>query len=133
MLVSAAISPRGAPRELILLWHVGVFELVVSYELLFELQSILLREKFRRYRPERDVLDYVLWLRENATLGSEGEMRSLSRDPDDDYLLALACSSGADYLVSGDPDLRDLEEQEDLPAVVSPRRFVDLVRRGIEE
>jgi putative PIN family toxin of toxin-antitoxin system len=132
VLVSAAISPRGAPRELILLWHGGAFVLVVSYELLLELQSVLLREKFRRYRPERDVLDYVLWLRENAALGSEGEMRPLSRDPENDYLLALARNSGADYLVSGDPDLRDLEEQEDLPAVVSPRQFADLVRRGIE-
>lgn len=131
MLVSAAISPRGAPRELVLLWHEGAFVLVVSYELLLELQSVLLREKFRRYRPKRDVLDYVLWLRENATLGSEGEIRPLSRDPDDDYLLALARSSGADYLVSGDPDLQNLEG-EDLPAVVSPRRFADLVRRGTE-
>lgn len=86
------------PRELVLLWHKGAFELIVSYELLLELQRVLLREKFRRYRPERDVLDYVLWLRENATLGGEGEVRSLSRDPDDGYLLAVARSSGVGYL-----------------------------------
>ncbi len=77
------------------------------------------------------MLDYVLWLRENATLESEGEVRPLSRDPEDDYLLALARNTGADYLVSGDPDLRDLEG-EDLPAVVYPRRFADLVRRGAD-
>ncbi len=106
--------------------------MVVSLELLFELEVVLLRAKFRRYRTEGEALEYVLWLREGAVLEREGEMRSLSRDPDDDYLLALARSSGADYLVSGDPDLRDLEEQEDLPAVVSPRQFADLVRRGIE-
>lgn len=52
MLVSAAISPRGVPRDLVFLWHEGAFVLVVSYELLLELQSVLLREKFRRYRPD---------------------------------------------------------------------------------
>lgn len=130
-MVSAAISERSAPREVILLWYEGAFDLVVSYELLFELQSVLVREKFRRYRPERDMLDYVLWLRENATLEREGEVQPLSRDPEDDYLLALARNSGADYLVSGDSDLRDLEG-EDLPAVVSPRQFADIVRRGVD-
>lgn len=113
------------------MWHEGAFELVVSYELLYELEVVLLREKFRRYLTEGEALEYVLWLREGAVLEREGEVRPLSRDPKDDYLLALARNSDADYLISGDPDLRDLEG-EDLPAVVSPRRFVDLIRRDVD-
>lgn len=111
------------PRELVLLWYEGAFEMVVSYELLFKLQSVLTREKFRRYRPEKDVLDYVVWLRENATLESEGDVLPISSDPADDYLISLARASGADRLVSGDSDLLDLE-LEDL-AITSPRQFRD--------
>ena len=98
--------------------------MVVSYELLFELQSVLMREKFRRYRPEKDLLEYILWLRENATLEREGDILPISSDLRDDYLIALARASEADLLVSGDADLLDLEG-EDLPTVMSPRRFRD--------
>jgi putative PIN family toxin of toxin-antitoxin system len=131
VLVSAAISEKGAPWELVHLWHEGTFELIVSQQLLFELQSVLSREKFRRYFTYEEALEYVLWLREGGALESEGEIRPLSHDPDDDYLLALTRSSGADYLVSGDPDLRDLEG-ENLPEIMSPRRFVNLIRQDGE-
>lgn len=89
------------------------------------------RETFRRYFTYEEALEYILWLREGGRLYHEGEIRALSRDPNDDYLLALAKSSGADYLVSGDPDLQELEG-EDLPKVVSPREFVDLIRSGTD-
>lgn len=126
MLVSAALSSRGAPWELVRLWHEGVFELVVSHELLFELQSVLSREKFRKYRTYEESLEYVQWFREGATLADEGGsiVQAVSRDPQDDYLIALARASGADLLVSGDADLLDLEG-ENLPTVMSPRQFRD--------
>lgn len=131
MLVSAALSEKGAPWELVRSWHEGGFELIVSYELLYELEVVLLRTKFRRYLSESEALEYVLWIREGAVLKDAGEVRPLSLDPEDDYLLALARNSGADYLVFGDSDLRDLEG-EDLPEIVSPRRFADLVRHGVD-
>jgi uncharacterized protein len=49
VLVSATISARGAPRELLHRWAGGAFELVASAEVLFELQEVLTRPKFRRY------------------------------------------------------------------------------------
>jgi putative PIN family toxin of toxin-antitoxin system len=49
VLVSAAISPEGPPRELLHRWASGAFEPVVSAEILFELQEVLARPKFRRY------------------------------------------------------------------------------------
>lgn len=46
VLVSAAISRRGPPRELLDRWERGEFELVVSAEVLFELQEVLARPSF---------------------------------------------------------------------------------------
>ena len=37
----------------------------------------------------------------------------ICRDPKDNYLLGMAISSNADYLISGDSDLLDLREIED--------------------
>ena len=45
------------------------------------------------------------------------------RDPDDDPILALARSSGADCLVTGDDDLLILTFFEDIP-IISPRQFL---------
>lgn len=49
VIVSATISAKGPPRKLLHLWAGGAFELVVSSEILFELQEVLTRPKFRRF------------------------------------------------------------------------------------
>jgi predicted nucleic acid-binding protein len=71
---------------------------VVNRQLLFELETVLLREKFRRYISFGDVLGYVVWLHERAEAGQiPSEIPRYTADPDDDYLMALALSSGADF------------------------------------
>jgi putative PIN family toxin of toxin-antitoxin system len=129
-LVSAALTD-GVPRKIVLPWHEGAFELVVSHELLYELQIVLSRRKFRRYRPEKDTLDYVLWIRENATLALEGNVLAISRDPDDDYLLALATNSGADCLVLGEGGLLGLEGTG--MQIIPPRGFREILESTDEE
>jgi predicted nucleic acid-binding protein len=52
-------------------WAGGTFELVVSAEILFELQEVLTRPKFRRYVTLEQVRDYVLWLHDHAAEVSE--------------------------------------------------------------
>jgi putative PIN family toxin of toxin-antitoxin system len=71
VLVSAMISAKGPPRELLHRWAGGSFELVVSAEILFELQEVLTRPKFRRYVTLEQVRDYVLWLHDHAAEVSE--------------------------------------------------------------
>jgi uncharacterized protein len=51
---------------------------------------------------------------------------AVSPDPDDDYLVALARSAEAAYVVSGDHHLSDLADSE--PPVLAPRAFPDLLR-----
>lgn len=48
-------------------------------------------------------------------------VEAVSRDPDDDYLVALARDAGADWRVTGDPDL--LEVVGPPVRVVSPGVF----------
>jgi putative PIN family toxin of toxin-antitoxin system len=123
VLVSAAIS-QGPPYRLLILWIRGGFELVVSHRLLYELEAVLLREKFRSKLSYQEVLEYMLWLHERGVLADEGdEIPRRSADPDDDYLIALALASEADLIISGDRDLLELEG-EDLPRIVRPAEFL---------
>lgn len=86
--------------------------MIVSPKLLYELQEVLSRDKFRRYLSMREVGEYVLWLEDGATSATDPETVTLTitRDPRDDYLAALASSERADFLVSGDPHLLGLEQ-----------------------
>ena len=49
----------------------------------------------------------------------------VTRDPGDDYLVALAVAAGADALVSGDRDLADLTDGG--VTVLTPRALVELL------
>jgi hypothetical protein len=49
----------------------------------------------------------------------------VTRDPGDDYLVALAQAANVDHLVSGDKDLTSLTAAS--PPVLSPAAFLDLL------
>jgi len=122
VLVSALITPTGRPAELLLSARTGGFDLVVSPILLDELESVLRREKFRRYVDLDGVAAYLHLLRRDAQLVVDPETPPPIRctDPDDDYLIALAHSQSA-ALVSGDSDLLGLADR--IP-VFSPAEFL---------
>jgi len=121
VLVSALITPTGRPAELLLSARAGGFDLVVSPLLLDELESVLLRKKFRRYVDLAGVAAYLDLLRREAQLAANPEAPPPIRckDPDDDYLIALAHSQSA-ALVSADSDLLELADK--IP-VFSPAEF----------
>ena len=108
ILISALLSPRGAPAKLLTRWVAGGFELVVSDALLAELERALAYPKLRSRVPPGEARRFVDGLRRSALLiaDSEGPPRR-SADASDDYLLALAERVSA-VLVSGDRHLLDL-------------------------
>lgn len=128
MLVSARISfgGEGAPASVLLAWFEGRFEMIVSEDLLGELERVLLRPKFRRYTTPEEVTEYVELLRRTAILKSGPTVsRSFTPDPKDDYLVALSRSSGAHFLVAGDPHLTQLSNPQ--PPVLAPRTFLEML------
>jgi uncharacterized protein len=105
VLVSALLSRTGASGRLIATWLGGAFELVVSEALLAELERALAYPKLSRHISRDDAADFIELLRSTASmLGDAEHPPPVSRDPGDDYLVALAAASAA-ILVSGDDDL----------------------------
>ncbi len=126
MLIAGPITPGGLPSDIIRAWKRGAFELVVSPLLLDELTATLLRPKFRRWATENDVVAFVEVLRLAAVMVEDpAEAEPISRDPNDDYLVALAREAGAHVLISSDGDLTSIDGND--PPIVTPRRFLSSI------
>lgn len=84
------------------------FEAVVCPTLIGEFRDALASKYFKeRFDPD-DLAEIVANVEEAATdYPDPKEVAALLRDPDDDYLVALALESGADAIVTGDRDLLD--------------------------
>lgn len=120
VLISCALSSWGAPRELLRLWLNGEYEMIVSRELLHELQAVLVRPKFRAKLPYPGVIRYVAYLADRTTIVEQPKSAGGESipDPDDRYLAAFAAKESA-VLVSGDRHLH--------PEAITPREFVEIV------
>ena len=125
VVISGAISSQGAPADALRSLASGEFELIASQALLGELERALAYPKLRPYISESDAADLVRWVADSASVvvGPDTDSPVQSRDPNDDYLIALASAHRA-ALVSGDKDLLALEGE--IP-VFSPRAFLDLL------
>jgi putative PIN family toxin of toxin-antitoxin system len=125
VVISGALSSRGAPADVLRALDGGEFELIASQALMDELERALAYPKLRRYISEPSAADLVRWVVGSATVvvDPETDPPMHSRDPDDDYLIALASAHRA-ALVSGDKHLLALEEE--IP-VFSPRAFLNLL------
>ncbi len=123
VLVSAARTPSGLCGRLLEAAIEGHWRPVVSVMLFQELEDVLARPKFRDVLGQEttdrfltDLLEVAEWAQDPKEAPA-----TLSRDPDDDYLLALARSAQVDVLVSGDRDLTDLADTK--PPIETPTQF----------
>jgi len=118
VLVAAFIS-RGQCNEL--LEHcVRNHDVVTSRQVLDELDRVL-REKFEF--PRSMVGEALQLLRGEAFEVEAPDLSEpVSRDPDDDHVLAAATEAECDCIVTGDDDLLTLERYEGIP-ILTPSRF----------
>lgn len=109
-LVSGVASrPGGGAPWLILAALLDFdFEAIVCPRLIGEFRDALTNKYFQeRFDPD-DLAEIVANVEEAATgYDDPTEVAPLLRDPDDDYLVALARDAEADAIVTGDRDLLD--------------------------
>jgi hypothetical protein len=86
------------------------FDVYVCSRLIEEIRDVASREKIRRRVSPTDVEDLLTIIHafcQFVIIDAEVPATAI-RDPKDLYLLSLADTIGADYIVSGDADLTDL-------------------------
>jgi putative PIN family toxin of toxin-antitoxin system len=123
VLVSAARTPNGLCGLLLEAAIDGCWRPVVSMMLFEELEDVLARPKFRDVLGQEAADRFLAGLLAVVEWASDpkGVPAISTRDPDDDYLLALARSAKVDVLVSGDRDLTDRPDTQ--PPIETPAQF----------
>jgi putative PIN family toxin of toxin-antitoxin system len=105
--VSAAITSEGPPGLIVRAWTENRIEVVASPLLIAELERVLKRPKFRPFLSEREAAQLIERIVRRATIIDDpANPPQTTRDPGDDYLVALAQAADA-VLVSGDRDLSE--------------------------
>jgi uncharacterized protein len=130
VIVSGVLTAGGPPGQILDRWRGGEFDLLVSSALLAELERVLAYDRIRSRITPEEAEELVAELRRHAVVVDDPrEVESgLTRDPDDDYLVALARSAGADVLVSGDPHITGVAGLE--PPVLTPRQLIEILERA---
>jgi putative PIN family toxin of toxin-antitoxin system len=129
VLVSGLISDHSPPRELVDAWLDGQYILVTSLHQVEELNHVLAYPRIAsRLRLSDAEVDLILagLLSQGQVVPGALQLPGVTRDPKYDPLVACAVEGAADYLVSGDRDLLDLGETENI-RMVTPREFVEIL------
>jgi putative PIN family toxin of toxin-antitoxin system len=84
--------------------------LIFSQELLDEFIEVAKRPKFRRWFSPADVEDLLETIDEYADFVTVKTETAICRDPKDNFLLSLSVDGNADFLITGDQDLLDLDK-----------------------
>lgn len=119
------ISKEGSPAKIMREWLKGSFEIIISKKLLEELRRALQYPKLQKYMTQSDIDNIIDLLKVEGVSAEDVELPSEfhSKDPDDDYLIALALSTKS-IIVTGDLDL--LSSSNKIP-IFSPVDFLNKV------
>ena len=104
VLLGAMISPHGPPDVIYKAWRAAKFDLVTSTVQLDELRRVSRYPKLKPILPAHRIgtmvnnMQRALVLLALSPLPAEMNLT----DPSDEFLLAMALTSEADYLVTGD-------------------------------
>jgi uncharacterized protein len=126
VLISGLISSSGVPAQILDALAEGRFDVVVCPMLLAEVRRALGYPRLERYVSAPSADAFIAWVARVAVIRPDPTtIAPVTRDPDDDYLFALARDAHIDVIVSGDTDLTDLDEPP--TRVLSPRDFLNLL------
>lgn len=103
----------------------GRWQIVVSPQLLTELDTVLSRDKFRRWLTQKEADRFVADIAVLADVVADTPATSNreTADPKDEFLVTLARHAASVALVSGDPHLTDLVHLQ--PPVLTPSAFLE--------
>ncbi len=126
VIISALLSPTGAPAEIIRRWEAGEFDVVTSPPLINELRRALNYERVRKHlKLSNEEIDTFLKRLRTTALIVEPEVtvEVVEDDPDDNRVIECALAGGAAYIVSGNTHLSDLKEYEQI-VILNPVGFL---------
>jgi putative PIN family toxin of toxin-antitoxin system len=131
VLVSAVLSPRGTPAQILNAWRAEQFDLVISEAILAEISRVFRYPKIaKRHRWSEEQLQAFLDGLAHIAILTPGTLTLavITDDPPDDRYLECAVEGEADYIVSGDQLLLRLGIYQGIP-ILTPRAFLEVLQR----
>ncbi len=138
ILVSYVLSSSRTPKDIMEMVFSGAVDLILSAEIVEEFEKTLKKPRLQKFikisRSERLLADLPMLV--NTTILVDVDM---VRDVDDNKIVATAMSGRAEYIVTQDKDLLDLDKhhKSDLKeqygiSIVSASQFIsELKQRGL--
>jgi len=126
VVLSALLSPQGAPARLLDAWERKRFTLVTSAALVAEIRAVA-RRPFFRARLRASAVDLIAAGLQDFSLYCEDlPSGPAAPDPKDSYLLAMIEASQAEFLVTGDKKLLSLKHHK-AAQIVTPGAMIGLL------
>jgi putative PIN family toxin of toxin-antitoxin system len=112
-------------------WDTLIFsdkiQIIYSEKLLNEFIEVTQRDKFRKFISLDDLEVILNYLGDFAIFVENIEKKyTLCRDLKDNFLLDLAVTAEADFLVTGDKDLLEIKTLDNV-RIISPTDFINLI------
>ena len=85
-------------------------KIISCNEQLHELADVFNKPKFKKYFTHDQITEFFELFDEFSELIAIKTVSNICRDPKDNYLVSLAIDSKADFLITGDKDLLELEK-----------------------
>ncbi len=124
LVISAFLSPHGAASQALCI-AVENFEIACSRETFDELVDVLKRDKFDRYATKKERAERLKLYAQNAIFSEVFLIVTDCKDTKDNKFLALAVTTKAKALVSGDKkDLISMNPYNGIP-IIGLREFIE--------
>lgn len=132
--VSATINPTGTPGKVLDAYRARLFELVISEPIFAEIDRVLSYAKVRdRYGIGDDEIESLRTdLNRLGTVVTPTMTLNVVADRSDNRYLECAVEGRAAYVVSGDADLLDLGQYQEI-RIMTPANFLEVLRRTSAE
>lgn len=127
ILISALIVPGGAPDYLYQCWRMGRFRLISSEHQLEEFRRVTRYPRLQKYIRPAAAGTMLNEIRALAQLTGPLPKIDICSDPADNFLLAMAEVSQADYLVTGDGRHLLTLKRHGATRIVTARRAADVL------
>jgi hypothetical protein len=127
--VSAVLVPVGHPAQILAAWRRGELDLLVSPPILAEIRRVLLYPRLqRRHGWDKAQVDIFLEGLLAAAILTPGDtdIQDVHNDPTDNKYLACALEEHAEYIITGDQHLLQLDPWRGI-CIVPPSIFLGTV------
>jgi putative PIN family toxin of toxin-antitoxin system len=127
-LISALLNPHALPAKLVDEWTEQRFTLATCEEQIAEFRRVSRYPKIASLLPAPRAGRLVRRMRDRAAMFGELPAVDRCRDPHDNFLLAMAQTANAHFLVTGDKaDLLVLGSHKST-RIVTAREFADIIK-----